>query len=171
MDQEFHGAPGFGYIVYWRRYKPSSVYDALWRKVRLGILLHVLHDIYNKLYIFLTISNIASSNQHLGIQKGGGGGIPRFPSALFNEEKMYCLAIIWEKYSSWSNSKTFLSDVITSSFQEGPFEDWTKDRLTVQVGEENYYLEYEIKIQVYNVMGKGPNSTEAVVYSAEGSKY
>lgn len=46
MDQEFHGAPGFGYIVYWRRYKPSSVYDALWRKVRLGILLHVLHDIY-----------------------------------------------------------------------------------------------------------------------------
>lgn len=83
MDQEFHGAPGFGYIVYWRRYKPSSVYDALWRK-------------------------------------------------------------------------------------EGPFEDWTKDRLTVQVGEENYYLEYEIKIQVYNVMGKGPNSTEAVVYSAEG---
>lgn len=101
----------------------------------------------------------------------GGGDIPRFASALFNEEKMYCLAIIWEKYSSWSNSKTFLSNVITSSFQEGPFEDWTKDRLTVQVGEENYYLEYEIKIQVYNVMGKGPNSTEAVVYSAEGSKY
>lgn len=48
MDQEFHGAPGFGYIVYWRRYKPSSVYDALWRKVRLGILLHVL-----QIYIYL----------------------------------------------------------------------------------------------------------------------
>ncbi|XP_022336470.2 contactin-like [Crassostrea virginica] len=83
MDREFHGAPGFGYIVYWRRYKPKSVYDAQWRT-------------------------------------------------------------------------------------EGPFKDWTRDRLTVQVGEENFYLEYEIKIQVYNDVGKGPNSTEAVVYSAEG---
>lgn len=135
-----------------------------------GTIRDITARITRYIYIFLTISNIASSNQHLGIQKGGGG-IPRFPSALFNEEKMYCLAIIWEKYSSWSNCKTFLSNVRTSSFQEGPFEDWTKDRLTVQVGEENYYLEYEIKIQVYNVMGKGPNSTEAVVYSAEGSKY
>lgn len=71
MDQEFHGAPGFGYIVYWRRYKPSSVYDALWRKVRLGILLHVLHDIYDKLYIFLTISNIASSNHIWEFKEGG----------------------------------------------------------------------------------------------------
>lgn len=119
-----------------------------------GTIRDIIARITRYIYIFLTISNIA-----------------RFASALFNEEKMYCLAIIWEKYSSWSNCKTFLSNVRTSSFQEGPFEDWTKDRLTVQVGEENYYLEYEIKIQVYNLMGKGPNSTEAVVYSAEGSKY
>lgn len=167
MDQEFHGAPGFGYIVYWRRYKPSSVYDALWRKVRLGILLHVLHDIYIYLLDYIQYCVIKSTFGNLK----GGGGIPRFAPALFNEEKMHCLDIIWEKYSSWSKCKTFLSNVRTSSFQEGPFEDWTKDRLTVQVGEENYYLEYEIKIQVYNVMGKGPNSTEAVVYSAEGSKY
>lgn len=166
MDQEFHGAPGFGYIVYWRRYKPSSVYDALWRKVRLGILLHVLHDIYISSWLYPILRHQINIWEFKG-----GGDIPRFASALFNEEKMHCLAIIWEKYSSWSNCKTFLSNVITSSFQEGPFEDWTKDRLTVQVGEENYYLEYEIKIQVYNVMGKGPNSTEAVVYSAEGSKY
>lgn len=41
----------------------------------------------------------------------------------------------------------------------------------MQVGEENFYLEYEIKIQVYNDVGKGPNSTEAVVYSAEGSEW
>lgn len=167
MDQEFHGAPGFGYIVYWRRYKPSSVYDALWRKVRLGILLHVLHDIYISSWLY----PILRHQINIWEFKGGGGGIPRFAPALFNEEKMHCLDIIWEKYSSWSKCKTFLSNVGTSSFQEGPFEDWTKDRLTVQVGEENYYLEYEIKIQVYNVMGKGPNSTEAVVYSAEGSKY
>lgn len=90
MDQEFHGAPGFGYIVYWRRYKPSSVYDALWRKVRLGILLHVLHDIY--IYIFLTISNIASSNQHLGIQKGGGGVVFLDLLLLYSTKKK---CIVW----------------------------------------------------------------------------
>lgn len=79
-----------------------------------------------------------------------------------------------KKYSNIrisSIASQILSNGWTSSFQEGPFEDWTKDRLTVQVGEDNYYLQYEIKIQVYNDMGKGPNSTEAVVYSAEGSKY
>lgn len=84
---------------------------------------------------------------------------------------MYCLVIIWEKYLSWFNSKIFLLDVIMLFFQEGLFEDWIKDRLIVQVGEENYYFEYEIKIQVYNVMGKGLNFIEVVVYLVEGSKY
>lgn len=68
MDQEFHGAPGFGYIVYWRRYKPSSVYDALWRKVRLGILLHVLHDIYIYLLDYIQYCVIKST---FGNLKGG----------------------------------------------------------------------------------------------------
>lgn len=84
---------------------------------------------------------------------------------------MYCLVIIWEKYLSWFNSKIFLLNVIMLFFQEGLFEDWIKDRLIVQVGEENYYFEYEIKIQVYNVMGKGLNFIEVVVYLVEGSKY
>lgn len=69
MDQEFHGAPGFGYIVYWRRYKPSSVYDALWRKVRLGILLHVLHDIYISSWVY----PILRHQINIWEFKGGGG--------------------------------------------------------------------------------------------------
>ncbi|RUS76986.1 hypothetical protein EGW08_015243 [Elysia chlorotica] len=35
------------------------------------------------------------------------------------------------------------------------------------VGEENYYLPYEVKVQVKNEKGSGPNSTTAIVYSAE----
>ncbi|KAK3779087.1 hypothetical protein RRG08_011112 [Elysia crispata] len=35
------------------------------------------------------------------------------------------------------------------------------------VGEENYYLPYEVKVQVQNEKGIGPNSTIAMVYSAE----
>lgn len=34
----------------------------------------------------------------------------------------------------------------------------------------DYYLQYEIKIGVRNRIGYGPNSTIAVIYSAEGSK-
>lgn len=69
MDQEFHGAPGFGYIVYWRRYKPSSVYDALWRKVRLGILLHVLHDIYISSWLYPILRH------QINIWEFKGGGV------------------------------------------------------------------------------------------------
>ncbi|XP_064594777.1 contactin-like isoform X2 [Liolophura sinensis] len=36
------------------------------------------------------------------------------------------------------------------------------------VGVANYYLEYEIKVQPFNIHGPGPNSTIAVIYSAEG---
>jgi aminopeptidase C len=34
----------------------------------------------------------------------------------------------------------------------------------------DYYLQYEIIIGVFNRYGTGPNSTMAVIYSAEGSK-
>ena len=39
----------------------------------------------------------------------------------------------------------------------------------VLVGEENYYLLYEVKVQALNPMGQGPNSSVVDVYSAEGS--
>lgn len=35
------------------------------------------------------------------------------------------------------------------------------------VGEQNYYLEYEVKVQAYNEKGKGPNSTIESIMSAE----
>ncbi|XP_059177201.1 contactin-like [Physella acuta] len=35
------------------------------------------------------------------------------------------------------------------------------------VGSENYYLPYEVKVQAVNDMGKGPNSSIEIVYSAE----
>ncbi|KAJ8307147.1 hypothetical protein KUTeg_015231 [Tegillarca granosa] len=39
---------------------------------------------------------------------------------------------------------------------------------TDTVGENNYYLEYEVKVGAWNEIGPGPNSTIALVYSAEG---
>lgn len=35
----------------------------------------------------------------------------------------------------------------------------------------NFYLEYEVKVQAFNNLGMGPNSTTHTIYSAEGSKY
>lgn len=40
----------------------------------------------------------------------------------------------------------------------------------VTVGTDNYYLQYRVKVAAYNDKGHGPNSTEQVIYSAEGSK-
>ena len=39
------------------------------------------------------------------------------------------------------------------------------------VGLDNYYLQYQVKVAAYNDLGHGPNSTEQIVFSAEGSKY
>ncbi|KAL3862128.1 hypothetical protein ACJMK2_008118, partial [Sinanodonta woodiana] len=36
------------------------------------------------------------------------------------------------------------------------------------VGEQNYYLEYEVMVAAFNTFGAGPNSSIALVYSAEG---
>ena len=40
-----------------------------------------------------------------------------------------------------------------------------------KVGEENFYTEYDVKVQAINKMGAGPNSTVEVVMSAEDSKF
>ncbi|XP_059143655.1 contactin-2-like [Physella acuta] len=43
----------------------------------------------------------------------------------------------------------------------------TTDHYTTLVGVENYFLEYDFKIQAFNDAGYGPNSTEVVIMSAE----
>ncbi|XP_067685752.1 contactin-like [Haliotis asinina] len=42
---------------------------------------------------------------------------------------------------------------------------------TVVVGDENYYLEYEVMVEAFNTLGRGPNSTVSVIYSAESLPY
>jgi hypothetical protein len=39
------------------------------------------------------------------------------------------------------------------------------------VGLDNYYIEYSVKVGAFNEHGSGPNSTEHIIMSAEGSKY
>lgn len=36
--------------------------------------------------------------------------------------------------------------------------------------DELFYLQYEVKVGVFNKYGDGPNSTSTTVYSSEGSK-
>ncbi|KAJ8307435.1 hypothetical protein KUTeg_015519 [Tegillarca granosa] len=40
-----------------------------------------------------------------------------------------------------------------------------------QVGQENYYSLYDVKVQAFNNYGDGPNSTAVRIYSAEDCKY
>lgn len=42
--------------------------------------------------------------------------------------------------------------------------------LYITVGPDNYYLPYEVMVQAVNEKGRGPNSTVAIVYSAEDGK-
>ncbi|XP_060078104.1 contactin-like [Ylistrum balloti] len=46
--------------------------------------------------------------------------------------------------------------------------DYTKEKYVMLVGENNFYLQYEVKIQAFNNYGRGPNSSVVLVYSAEG---
>ncbi|XP_060571798.1 contactin-like [Ruditapes philippinarum] len=41
-------------------------------------------------------------------------------------------------------------------------------KYVVTVGSENYYLQYKVKVGAYNINGHGPNSSEVIIYSAEG---
>lgn len=40
-----------------------------------------------------------------------------------------------------------------------------------QIGVNNYYLQFEVKVQPFNNLGAGPNSTISTIYSAEDCKY
>ncbi|KAJ8307352.1 hypothetical protein KUTeg_015436 [Tegillarca granosa] len=45
---------------------------------------------------------------------------------------------------------------------------WETEKFVEMVGENNFYLEYEVKIQAWNRLGPGVNSSTVLVYSAEG---
>ena len=40
---------------------------------------------------------------------------------------------------------------------------------TKTIGPDYFYLQYDVKVGTYNDHGDGPNSTAAIIYSAEGS--
>ncbi|OWF40587.1 contactin-like [Mizuhopecten yessoensis] len=46
--------------------------------------------------------------------------------------------------------------------------DYTVEEYVMLVGENNFYLQYEVKIQAFNDYGRGPNSSVVLVFSAEG---
>ena len=64
----------------------------------------------------------------------------------------------------------FILCYLPSSLQKRVHGAGTK-MFTTNIGLDNYYLEYEVKVGAYNDLGSGPNSTDTIVMSAEGSMY
>ena len=43
------------------------------------------------------------------------------------------------------------------------------DRYVVTVGDDKFYLKYDVAVQAFNEQGDGPRSDDVTVYSSEGS--
>lgn len=108
--------------------------------------------------------------------------------SIFQKMTLYKLLFsIWEKLhvSDSYYWKKLLIDILTyfclRKFQilyfhvyffffQKKFDDWETEQYVTLVGIDNYYLQYEVKVQAFNDYGRGPNSSASLVYSAEGSK-
>ncbi|XP_052094174.1 contactin-like [Mytilus californianus] len=66
--------------------------------------------------------------------------------------------VYWRQFQEGSDQRVWNKEKVTS---------WKQTHFVYQVGEENFYLLYEIKIQGWNVIGSGPNAS-AMIYSSEG---
>ncbi|KAH9507424.1 hypothetical protein Btru_058046, partial [Bulinus truncatus] len=94
---------------------------------------------------------------------GGGGG------------SVGILSITWNPMprSSWGSSTIHYCVYYRRQSNQGDNPRWIKvddiqvPSLYVVVGPDNYFLPYEVKVQGVNDLGRGPNSTVTVVYSAE----
>ncbi|XP_021368821.1 contactin-like [Mizuhopecten yessoensis] len=95
---------------------------------------------------------------------GGGGSVGdltmvwKVLSRVYRGGPNVRYIVYWRTYSTDPNhqwSMTEVSNVNTTKYVH-------------QVGDTNYYMKYEVKVQAFNDYGKGPNSTEVIIYSAEG---
>ena len=66
--------------------------------------------------------------------------------------------VYWRLYQEGNNDRVWNKKLIP---------DWKTTHHVELVGIDNYYLQYEVKVQGYNQFGRGPNAT-AIVYSSEG---
>ncbi|PVD35688.1 hypothetical protein C0Q70_02651 [Pomacea canaliculata] len=93
--------------------------------------------------------------------RGGGGGVGD-------------LLISWMPLEPWEENGHGIGYKIYWRRYGDPNSLWRKaevegfnDHYVAFVGGENYFLEYEVKVQAFNRMGSGPNSSVVVVFSAE----
>lgn len=94
---------------------------------------------------------------------GGGGG------------KVGQLLITWEKIPRAEQGASGFGYVVYWRLKEKKNGNWNVnilhkdvDRKYILVGENRFYTPYEVKVQPFNRLGSGPNSTISEVYSAEG---
>ncbi|KAL5009483.1 hypothetical protein ScPMuIL_011788 [Solemya velum] len=119
-----------------------------------------------------------------------GIGEPSLPSAIYQTQKFHpvkppsrvgggngktgTLVITWDALDPGDfGADGFGYNVYWRLLSEDRNEKWQSAKKignianhTVTVG--NYYLKYQVKVGAYNEMGSGPNSTEVVIFSAEG---
>ncbi|XP_052761161.1 contactin-5-like [Mya arenaria] len=93
----------------------------------------------------------------------------------FDEGKVGTLNIVWDPLDISEYAGPNLGYNVYFK-RQGSQKDWKLVKVadprasmfTTEVGVENYYLEYEVMVGVYNGNGEGPNSTDTVIMSAEG---
>lgn len=93
---------------------------------------------------------------------GGGGGT------------VGVLSIIWQPLHPSEHGGRGIGYIVYWRKKSDSDVRWFKKTFNEQIGEfyafvgRNYYIEYEVKVQAFNFLGPGPNSTISNVYSAEG---
>ncbi|KAJ8307559.1 hypothetical protein KUTeg_015643 [Tegillarca granosa] len=97
--------------------------------------------------------------------RGGGG-------------KVGDLTMVWDKLPKYDHGGSGLGYVLywreykektmDGKWEYKKFDDWETEEYVTLVGIDNFYLQYEVKVQAFNDFGRGPNSSVSLVYSAEG---
>ncbi|XP_046576744.1 contactin-like [Haliotis rubra] len=118
--------------------------------------------------------SMASSMYHLPsaapvvvpMEVGGGGG------------KVGTLTITWQPLSLEDESGPAIGYYVFWRKKTNSHGLWQRvdvfgriGTTTITVGDKNYYLEYEVMVEAFNSLGRGPNSTVSVIYSAESLPY
>ncbi|XP_033733022.1 contactin-like [Pecten maximus] len=95
---------------------------------------------------------------------GGGGSVGdltmtwRILARVYRGGPNVRYIVYWRAYSNDPNRQWSMKEISNVN----------TTRYTHQVGDTNFYMKYEVKVQAFNDYGKGPNSTEVIIYSAEG---
>ncbi|RUS71142.1 hypothetical protein EGW08_021095 [Elysia chlorotica] len=159
LNKAEEAGPGIGYTLYWRRHTEEG--DGLWEK-------RVINGSVGKYVTFVGKDNYyLEYDFKLQAFNARGHGPNSTQVIVMSAEDWYTSTMtappvlaptnlgggngkIGELHMTWKR-------VINGSV----------GKYVTFVGKDNYYLEYDFKLQAFNARGHGPNSTQIIVMSAE----